>query len=623
MTGRQDIYLQERPRRQPRVSSLPPLLSRLGSLPGALRHNQDILRNASSLAITAGLTSLIGFAYWIYAARVFSIEAVGYGSAAISTMMLIGTLGMFGLDTMLIGELPRRSDRGSLTMAACIAAFVISLVLGLGFALLSLAFGTHFVEINGTVWRMALFSFGVGITGALLVFDAATIGIMRGGLQLSRNVGLAVAKMIALPVAALILHDAFGVGLLLAWVLGTVLSVLPVAIIIRRGGGSIMQRPDWASLRQLRKLAIAHNWLNLAINIPPKIIVVLVAIVVSPSENGAYYVAGMLYAFLYMIVGSLSTMLFATASADPGKIGAKLRFVLSLSLILGIPLGLALGVSSPFILSAFGSGYAALAVGPLWLQIAGYIPGIPNAVYISVARAQGRFNQAAVFQTIWATIRMVAVVVGGKADGLWGLSFALLAVSIAQALFTTPTVLRTAFGSLRVGTAGKSVAADEAEQSSWARVEEERLRQEAGLAALIALADKVSSSSARSNRHRAHSSETGWAARLRMSMPQQALPGKDLRRDLSILAATRSNSLLTDTGGIPLLTDTRWWPGFDEANFRLQQESGVAALIAIAEHAAGPGSQTQAANGHHVAEEERGLRRPRFTPHRHNGRHSR
>ncbi len=616
MTGGQDVYLREESRHQPRANALPALLSRLGSARDALSNNKDILRNASSLALTAGLTSIIGFAYWIYAARVFSIEAVGYGSAAIATMMLVGTVGMFGLDTMLIGELPRRSDRGSLTTAACIAAFFISFALGLGFALLSLAFGTHFVEINGTIGRIALFASGAGITGALLVFDAATIGIMRGGLQLYRNVTLSIAKMIALPVAAFILHDQFGVGILLAWVLGTAISVLPVAMIITRGGGRIIQRPDWATLRQLRKLALAHNWLNLALNIPSKIIVVLVAIVVSPRDNSAYYVAGMLYAFLYMVTDSLSTMLFATASADPEKIGAKLRFVLGMSLLLGVPLGVGLGLSSPLILSAFGTGYAALAVGPLWLQIAGYIPGIPNNLFISVARAQGRFNQAAVFQVACAAVRMVAVVVGGKLDGLYGLSFALLATSVLQALVTAPPVLRTAFGSLRVSLAGAPAAADEAVQSSWARAEEQRLRQEAGIAALIALADKVSASST----HRR--STTGWQARLRMSMPQQALPSKELRRDLSTVAITRGNTVLTDTRGNPLLTDTRWWPGFDEANFRVRQESGLAALIALAEHA-NSGPQPQVAHHNDLVEDEPEPSQPRFTPHRRRGRHSR
>ena len=78
---------------------------------GIWRRNQDLLRNAGSLAATTGLTSVFGFVFWIIAARKFSPQAVGYGSAAISAMMLLGTVGMFGLGTVLIGELPKRRDR--------------------------------------------------------------------------------------------------------------------------------------------------------------------------------------------------------------------------------------------------------------------------------------------------------------------------------------------------------------------------------------------------------------------------------------------------------------------------------------------------------------------------------
>src|SRR5579859_5331352 len=92
------------------------------------RGNSDLLRNAGSLAATTGLTSVFGFVYWIIAAREFSAQAVGYGSAAISAMTLLGTIGMFGLGTMLIGELPRkRLNRGGLTTASIAASGLGSL----------------------------------------------------------------------------------------------------------------------------------------------------------------------------------------------------------------------------------------------------------------------------------------------------------------------------------------------------------------------------------------------------------------------------------------------------------------------------------------------------------------
>jgi hypothetical protein len=35
-----------------------------------------------------------------------------------------------------------------------------------------------------------------------MVFDDATIGLLRGGVQLSRNLATSIAKLIALPIAA-------------------------------------------------------------------------------------------------------------------------------------------------------------------------------------------------------------------------------------------------------------------------------------------------------------------------------------------------------------------------------------------------------------------------------------
>jgi O-antigen/teichoic acid export membrane protein len=542
-----------------------------------LGQNKDLVRNAGSLAATTGLTSAFGFAYWIYAARVFPQQAVGYGSAAISAMTLLGTVGMFGLGTMLIGELPRRSSRGALMMAGIIASFIGSLILGAGFAILSLAFGSHFLEIAGSFGRMAIFTLGVGVTGATLVFDEATIGLMRGGLQLSRNVAVSIAKMAALPACALILHDVFGVGIMLAWVLGTVASLLPVILMIKRSGSSVLYRPDWESFWALRKVTLSHNWLNLAIATPIKLIPVIVVIVVSPSSNAVYYIASMLASFLFMVPMHLSTVLFAIASAAPEMISEKLRFVLRTSLIIGIPGGLILGLSSRYVLAAFGPDYVRLGVEPLWLLVSMYIPALPNTVYIAVCRATGRVNQAAIFLAVAAAFQIAAIAVGGKLGGLNGLCYGALAVAVLQALVTTPPVLRAAYGSAPVLSAAEPATADQSQVHVPATGEALRLRQEAGLAALVALATAVAPDRRRpSGTAGAVAAPADWA---RVTTPQMSLgqSGGRHRHRRSALAATAAN---------PALGDTSWWPDVNEATFHARQDAGLAALIAIATHAA-------------------------------------
>jgi O-antigen/teichoic acid export membrane protein len=412
----------------------------------AWRRHRDLLGNATTLAATTGVTSLLGFIYWAAAARLFKQEAVGYGAAAISAMTLLGTVGMLGMGTLLIGELPRRTDRAGLVMAALLTCGLGSLVLGLAFAVLAPHFNVRFGHLSGTVGQGALFVTGVVLTGISLVFDQSTIGLMRGGLQLTRNAIFAFAKLLAVPAAAIVLHDRFGVGITASWVSGIALSLMLVVVRLRLTGVHVLPRPDWDVLRGLGRTALAHNWLNLAITVPMTLIPVLVTVVVSPAANAAFYAAWTLSGFLKVIPTHLSTVLFAVAAADPQVIARKLRFTLRLSILIGLPGMVVLGFGAHFALSLFGPSYARAATLPLLLLVIGYLPTIPKMQYIAVCRAAGRIPRAAAVMTAAAVMEVIAAALGGAEGGLRGLSFALLGVYLIEGLVTTPPVIRAAMG---------------------------------------------------------------------------------------------------------------------------------------------------------------------------------
>lgn len=413
------------------------------------RQHKDLLANASSLIAANIVSAALGFSYWAIAARLFSQRSIGYGSAVISAMTVLGTIGMFGLNTVLIGELPRRPpgrSRAGLVSAALLAASIGSLLLGLGFSIVAPHVNMRFAYMFGSPGRAAIFSAGVLLTGVTMVFDQATIGLLRGGLQLSRNLAFSIIKMVALPGAAIILHDGFGAGITLSWVAGMALSMLPIAIRLRITGTSILPRPDWAVLRSLRRAALAHNWLNLAIQVPWLLLPVLVTIVVSPSANAAFYVAWMLTNFLYIVPANLSTVLFAIAAAEPQAVARKLRFTLRLSFLIGLPGMAILGLGAHQVLRLFGPEYARTATLALWLLVIGYLPAVPRAQYIAVCRAKGKVPRAAAVLTTTAVIKVTAAAVGGASGGLKGLSFALLGASLFEGLVTTPSVLHAALG---------------------------------------------------------------------------------------------------------------------------------------------------------------------------------
>src|ERR1700733_9909021 len=129
-----------------------------------LARHKDLLRNAGSLAATTGLNSLFGCVFWIVADHEFPKAEVGHAIAATNAMQLLGMIGMFGLGTMMIGELPRRlRDRGGLFADSMAAPAIGSAVLGVIFAaVVGLYFsdGEHLPGIGGTPGQALIFVAG-------------------------------------------------------------------------------------------------------------------------------------------------------------------------------------------------------------------------------------------------------------------------------------------------------------------------------------------------------------------------------------------------------------------------------------------------------------------------------
>ncbi|MGH3278494.1 MAG: lipopolysaccharide biosynthesis protein [Trebonia sp.] len=474
------------------------------------QRNQELLQNAASLVATTGLTSLFGLVFWIVADHEFSKAEAGHAIAVTNAMQLFGTIGMFGLGTMMIGELPKRkSGRGGLFAASLVTAGIGSAVLGIIFAIVV---GLYFSGPNGlpgvggTLGQILLFVVGVALVGSTLVFDEGTIGLLRGGVQLWRNMAMSAIKLASLPVAALLLHDEFGVGISMAFVVGVAGSMIPASIMLVRSGSRVLHRPDWESLHRLLPVAISHNWLNLAMATPSRIIPIVVPLAVSAAANSAFYDAWMISSLLFMVPVHLGTVLFALASASPEVVAEKLRFVLRVSVMIGLPVMAVLAIAAHFALNLFGPGYAQLGTVPLWLMIIGYIPQMPRAQYIAVSRATNRVGRAAGLICFFSVCEIASIYIGGRIDGLDGLSFAYLGMLIVEGLVTAPTVLRAAYAHTAAATgAFPAVAATGSiamPTGPLARVTGELMkltgslpalpgapdRQESGLAALFAIA---------------------------------------------------------------------------------------------------------------------------------------
>jgi len=410
----------------------------------ALDRYGGLLRTAGSLMGTTIATSVLGAAYWWLAARLLPEATVGYGSAAISAMSLIGTVGMLGLGTMLIGELEggRKSEPGLIT-ASLLTASVASLVLAVGVTAF-MAAGHREPFASGSWPMIAFFVVGSAVTGGSLVLDLALIGLATGYLQLLRNTVFAAAKLALLFAVTPIWPGGHGLAVVAAWVAGLAVSMAVIGPRLWGRPLELRARPDWPAFRRRRRATAAHNMFNVAGQLPRLTLPILATALISARAGAAFYVVWLIMWFFYLIPNHLSTSLFAIGAGRENELRHQLNFSLRLSLaagLVGCPLLIA---AAHDILRIFGDGYAAQATSAMRLLALAYLPMIVKTHYISVIRVQQRLARGSVIATIGALLEIGAAAAGAEAAGITGLATGVLVALVFEVVIMWTVVWRAA-----------------------------------------------------------------------------------------------------------------------------------------------------------------------------------
>lgn len=411
----------------------------------AWRGHLDLFSNAGSLMATTAISSLVGFAYWWLAARTASAEAVGQASAAVSAMTLIGTVGMFGMGTMLISELPRMGPRRWSLISTCLlVSGTVAATCGLGYVLVAQLAVPGLRSALGSPAATVLLVVGIALTAMTLVLDEALVGLLAGPMQLLRNAAFAVAKLLLLGALVALPATVTGGDLLASWVLGAVVSVALLAGVLRRRGLLGPLRPRLALLRGLGRRAADHNLLNLATFLPRAAMPLVVTAVLSAQVTAGFYTAWMVLSFLAMIPGNVALTLFAVASGDRAALRSKVRMGLLICLAGGLPVAAVVGFAAHPIMGIFGPGYAESAGDVLAILTLTYLPFVFHHFYLAISRVHGRLRQAGIFSLFAGIAELLAAGYGGSHGGLSTLVWWLTAVLVVEMVLVAPTVLRVA-----------------------------------------------------------------------------------------------------------------------------------------------------------------------------------
>ncbi|MBG0567631.1 lipopolysaccharide biosynthesis protein [Actinoplanes aureus] len=417
-----------------------------GGIFSALKGHVDLFLNAGSLMATTLLTSLFGFAYWWVAAQLAPIEAVGQASAAVAAMTLVGTIGMFGMGTMLIAELPSIArGKWDLISTCLLTAGTAATVGGLIYVALAHLWIPSLQDALGGNAATALLVVGIALNAMTLVLDEAMVGLLQGPLQLMRNAWFSVIKLVLLALVALLPGVLTGGGILLTWVAGIVASTVILHRTLRKRGMIDSLRPRANLLRGRGKATFDHNLLNLATYLPRAALPLVVTAVLSAEANAAFYTAFMVLSFLAMVPGNVALTLFAVTAGDKAALRGKVRVGLLICLVIGLPASLVVFFLSDFIMSLFGAEYAETAGTALAILALSYIPFVFHHFFLAISRVQNKLRGAAIFAVFAGVAELLAAWWGGSKGDLNDLVTAVVVVMVIETVLVAPMVLKVVF----------------------------------------------------------------------------------------------------------------------------------------------------------------------------------
>ncbi len=404
-----------------------------------------LVRNAMSLYGTTIVTSLFGFLYWFVAARMASTRAVGLASAVQSAALLLSIFCVFGLSTLLIGELARdKTQARSLILTAATSVGVFALIVsGIVGTVLVSASSTFREGLSGPVGILVLALLSA-LTTVLLVLDDSCVGLMRGDLQLRRNTVFAVSKLLILPVLITVWPDRSGTELVVAWMAGLAVSLVVLARGLQSLTAGQSSRLQFRRLFEKRRLMVGHHWLNLSVQSPYLVLPVLVTVILGPEANAAYTAASLVVAFVLVIPTHLSVVLFALAPGDEVALRREVRKTMRICLVLALASAPFFVIFSSPILRIFGEDYKTATAAMAVLGFCTY-PYAVKAHYVAIARVRGRMQQAALWTMVGAGLEIGLAAAGANLYGLTGVAVGFLAAYLIEAAFYSPSV----FGTLR------------------------------------------------------------------------------------------------------------------------------------------------------------------------------
>lgn len=389
--------------------------------------NDPLFRNSYYLIANTLIISISGFVFWIFVARVYSVEDFGVGSAIISAIAFLSLFSLLGFDIGLIrylpGEIRKKEMINSCLTMTVLTAFLLSAIF---LAWLNIWSPALVILKENVIFELTFILFT--IANALLQLQGNIFVAFRHAKYSFFQMSVMVLKIGIVPL--LITFGVFGIyassgfASLLAVVIGNVYilkvysSYKPIPMI------------KMNTVNDMLHYSFRNYIANIFITLPTVTLPILVVNVLGAVANAYFYVAWAISLMFLTIPLAISKSLLAECSFSPEGFRKNLIKSLKLMFVLLIPAIIGIFVFGRYVLWLFGEEYARHSFDLLLILCVASIPYAIISVYATIKRVQREIMPLIYVYGIVAVFSILGSYLLMRNMGLMGVGYAWILAQI-------------------------------------------------------------------------------------------------------------------------------------------------------------------------------------------------
>lgn len=346
----------------------------------------SLLKNSIYLMTASFFNSVLGFFFWMIAARYYAPNDVGITSAILSTVSLISMISLIGFPTALIFYLPRDPKSVNKIINSCLTICIIISIFSSLIFILDIDIWTPELKlISNDIDIIVIFIITtIMTTVSALISGAFTAGRRSSFHMIKENIfGF-------IKIFPLVFFTGLGtIGIFLSWSVGLIFSMIIGFILLSKLWKYSPMFTFDPIIKNMARFSAGNYISGIFYSLPRLILPIMIMSLISAESAGYFFIAFTMAGLLYGISQSISSS-FLAESSDKDKFWNNANKAIKFNIGLLIPGLLLFMIFGKFILNIFNSQYAENATYSLIILVMTSVPLSLIGIFNAVRNAQGK-----------------------------------------------------------------------------------------------------------------------------------------------------------------------------------------------------------------------------------------